>query len=317
MTDLKVAADKIRYLVETEKNEFVRRVVGEIKEDTLDSHFLIRAVEVMFSYEWDGVMEKFNAAGLKSLCGEAQRRARELETGNRERVAHRKKPEKLENIFYWGILADFGFTEPRNFASVLQQYSTGSGAHSPLRKSERWAEKKSNQLEPFLEDLAQGKGGTQGQQLYHALQRTREAQCNLGFLNRKAFYRTLMNCYALSENYEGSYKTFLLRELSDILEREATWQDVHASKPEDWEKTKPWKKLFGMGENIFFYLLRDIDFGAELGTSTHGFVKLDSQKLFWKSIFAVMPSEAEASFARQRQDFSTTLRSFFAALRSK
>lgn len=282
---LQIAAKKIEYLVAAEKNAFVKRVVGEIKENTLDSHFLIRSVEVLFSYDWHDLLEEFNKTGIQSLKDKTGL----IPEIKRENIERAKQHEKQLNfhIFYWGILADYGFTEPKHFASVLQAYQDNKGEHSPVGKSEAWAEKGVGELELFLADLAQDKGGDSGKRLHEAIQRSDDLHCNLGFLTRKALYRTLMNCKLLTECYCGSYKTFLQKELSSVLGREATWLDLHASKPEDWEKItpKPWKKtkpgqkLCGVGENVFFYILRDIDYENGLGISKHGYVKLDSQNL--------------------------------------
>lgn len=284
---LESIAKKIQYLVEVEKHDFVKRVVGEIKAETLDSHFLIRSTEQLFSYDWHewldeikttgskSLMDEFNKSGCKSLKGRTDLMDR-VRQENTERT--KRKEKKLNfHIFHWCILADAGFTEPRHFAEVLQQYAPSNGNNSPVGQPESWALLETRHLEAFLEDLKQGKAGTEGKNLEQAFQRTRAEKSTLGLLNRKLFYRTLMNCHVLVEKHDGSYAKFLTDELSHILGKAATWADVWKSRPEDWEKTKPWDKLSGIGDNIFFYILRDIDFGKDRGSSRHGYIKFDSR----------------------------------------
>lgn len=44
--------------------------------------------------------------------------------------------------------------------------------------------------------------------------------------------------------------------------------------PEVWDRIEPWRELFGVADNIFFYILRDVDFGG-----SHNFMKLDIRNI--------------------------------------
>jgi hypothetical protein len=117
---------------------------------------------------------------------------------------------------------------------------------------------------PFYLELKNGKRGLEGSRFYDAVS---------VFLNNRIgspgrfFWRMiwelLVSCHYLSRNYDGSFARYLLTEYASFYGRsEVSNDDFLSISTELWEaflqKRKPWKNLYGIGENTFDFIVGDI-----------------------------------------------------------
>lgn len=93
---------------------------------------------------------------------------------------------------------------------------------------------------------------------------------------KSPYYGILKNSYLLKECYDGSFDVFLRRAADPLALDGLQWRDLGAVQDDTWRALAPWKQLFGVGENIFLYILRDIDFA---GSRAKDAFKLDSRNM--------------------------------------
>ncbi len=115
---------------------------------------------------------------------------------------------------------------------------------------------------PFYQGLQNGDCGESGIRYYQAVTDCLNRHRLRGFCWQN-LWRMLVTCRHLSNNYNGSFSYFLKRKYASFLGREEiTDEEFLAISPEDWESfkanTEPWDELYGIGEDIFNYITRDI-----------------------------------------------------------
>ncbi|GJQ27020.1 MAG: hypothetical protein HBSAPP02_20520 [Phycisphaerae bacterium] len=256
------AVHVIRQVVETNREE-ITRTLTMIKRRTLDSHFLIRSVESGYSYKWGENRQRTEEALIQDgLAGLAYLVEQEFPSlaGYRKNFAG--------DFSFWAILAKHGFVSIASIGSILDDTSI---LHSPLKMQSyrKW------QMPAFLDELANGKGGHLGRAFSEAMQDVEKYGCHLPRYRGKFYYGILRNANLLKNKYDGSFERYLRAKLSAGCPDQVAWEDIGRARPEDWERIRPnpWKDLFGVGPDIFFYILRDIDFGIK----QRDFVKLDNR----------------------------------------
>ena len=79
-----------------------------------------------------------------------------------------------------------------------------------------------------------------------------------GAIYRNRFYYSILrNTNMLYNEYDSSFEYFLKKSICSD-NPGISWKKLSEITIEEWNQIKPWKKLFGIAEDIFFYILRDI-----------------------------------------------------------
>jgi hypothetical protein len=246
----------IRNLVEKHK-DFIERMRRSVTPVALDSHFLIRSTESGFSYRWGETSKLVDQGGLVALEEATRQKFPDLSRYDRSFA---------EDVSFWAILAWHGFTSPSSYGAILEQYR---GANSPyVATSSTW------RMEAFLADLKQGASGDIGRRFADALSWVATLNCWLPRWKKRPYYGLLRNAHLLKTEFAGSFACLLRTALNPSAPDAVSWDAIGATAHETWHSIAPWKRLFGVGENIFFFVLRDIDFGQ---VRVEGAFKLDSR----------------------------------------
>lgn len=113
--------------------------------------------------------------------------------------------------------------------------------------------------DPFYIDLKNGKYGEEGQKFYKSV---KEFKGNSG----QSFYRLLwwmlVCCNFLKTYYKGSFSYFLKKKYAEFKDMDII-SDNNFKKIsiEDWEEFKkkknPWNELYGVGPNVFDFIIGD------------------------------------------------------------
>lgn len=116
---------------------------------------------------------------------------------------------------------------------------------------------------PFYQDMKSGTYGDEGKKFYNAIKEFKDEKNKAGAWFWKKLWQMLVCCNYLKNNYNSSFSFFLKKEFADfkhtpqIQDREFLSID-----PDDWQKfketKKPWNKLYGIGENVFDFIIGDI-----------------------------------------------------------
>jgi len=113
---------------------------------------------------------------------------------------------------------------------------------------------------PFYQDLNSGKYGINGQKFYIC---ARDFKGGFGSGYWMQLWRMLICCHDLKEKYHSSFSFYLKSKYKDFKGlNEVTDDDFINMSIKDWEgflSTHPWNELYGVGENVFHYILRDIE----------------------------------------------------------
>jgi hypothetical protein len=251
------AAALIRQLV-LDNDRFVSRIRGSITRASLDAHFFIRSTESGFSYRWGEVASLVDEGGFKGLGA-----------ATRNRFAKLADYEwyYAEDISFWALMAWHGFVDPNTYGQVLDAYG---GDNSPMAlSSHKW------KLTVFLSDLRRGAGGKVGKTFEDAFQAVDTHKCWLPRWKKRPYYG-LKNSYLLMTRYGGSFEEFLKSAVRPVVSGDLEWRDLAEVEDETWRAIAPWKPLYGVGENIFLYILRDVGFGDSRAKDAF---KLDSRNM--------------------------------------
>lgn len=113
---------------------------------------------------------------------------------------------------------------------------------------------------PFFQGLRKGQYGLEGEKFFKCVE---EFKGNFGNGYWRNLWWMLICNHYLKKNYNSSFSFFLKTKygLFKGLEHVSDSDFINMSF-KDWEgfiKTHPWDELYGVGENIFNYLMRDIE----------------------------------------------------------
>jgi len=108
--------------------------------------------------------------------------------------------------------------------------------------------------------MKRGEYGIEGRKFYKSVE---DFEGNRGAWFWKELWQMLVCCNYLKNNYNSNFSNFLKRkycEYKNISEvSDSVFLDIS---PEDWENFKenkePWKELYGIGENVFDFIVGDI-----------------------------------------------------------
>jgi len=173
--------------------------------------------------------------------------------------------------FYY-LLKDEGIASIDDLAQILNNYD-GEIKYSRPEKGSR--------ERPFYQDLKAGAYGNNGKIFYKSVDRfLSEKRGNPGGFFWAKLWQMIVCCKHLKQNYHSSFKYYLKRRYSDYKDvRLISDTDFCNISSNEWEifkkNTCPWDELYGIGENVFDYLVRNI---KEFKFSEDSF-KLDSANI--------------------------------------
>jgi len=117
---------------------------------------------------------------------------------------------------------------------------------------------------PFYGALERGEREECGRALYDAIiEFQRLGAGSAGRCFWKLIWQLLVSCRYLRSRHSASFRHYILDTFSKYVGQESIADDRFLSTPaEDWrsflDKTKPWEKLLGIGENTFDFIFGDI-----------------------------------------------------------
>jgi len=194
-------------------------------------------------------------------------------------VATRTKPRwkewiymsysKLDEIFIPRGYEQGGFSAPaffellrekkiasiRDVGSILDNYQGG------IKYSR---ERKGSLESPFYQDLKRGVHGNNGIVFYRCVNKfLNDAVGNPGGWFWVKLWQMLICSHHLKQDYNSSFKFYLKKQYCKFKNiSKISDTDFCNITPNDWrqfmEKAYPWDELYGIGENVFDYLVRDI-----------------------------------------------------------
>jgi len=117
---------------------------------------------------------------------------------------------------------------------------------------------------PFYQGMKNEEYGIEGYKFYKCVENYLEKEENKkGNSFWKLLWYMLVCCNYLKNNYNASFSYFLKKKYCEYKKiPDITDSDFLNISPEDWEEfkklKKPWKELYGIGENMFDFIVGDI-----------------------------------------------------------
>jgi len=164
---------------------------------------------------------------------------------------------------FFKILGNKDIANIMKLGSILERYK-GEDKYN--------REEKGSLKSPFYRDLARGIYHDYGKAFYECVEKfSLHPDGNQGFMFWMKLWQMLVCCRHLKQNYQSSFRFYLKKKYSDYIKiSEILDKDFFNITLEDWKKflkkTTPWNELYGIGDNVFDYLVRDIkefDFNKE------------------------------------------------------
>jgi hypothetical protein len=156
---------------------------------------------------------------------------------------------------FYNLLQERGIGTIDDLGRILENYQ-GNLKYSRIDKGSLES--------PFYLDLKNGVHGEPGKTFF---------KCTEGFLNEKLgnpggffwvkLWQMLVCSRKLRQEYQSSFKFYLKKKYYDFISKPImSDEDFCIIGLTDWERFKkeatPWNELYGIGDNVFDYLVRDI-----------------------------------------------------------
>jgi len=156
---------------------------------------------------------------------------------------------------FYELLKEEGISSIDDLGLILGNY-TGEMKYSRTKKGS---------LEStFYQELRAGVYGDNGKIFFNCVDRfLREKRGNPGGFFWAKLWQMLVCCRHLKQNYQASFKYYLKKRYSDYKGVPTLSDNAFCDISNiDWEMFKndtyPWDELYGIGENVFDYLVRNI-----------------------------------------------------------
>lgn len=177
---------------------------------------------------------------------------------------------------FYPLMKDNGIANIGEIGSILDTYQ------GPSKYRREFA---GSYTSPFYEGLKAGEFGNVGEIFL---------TCVLEFKGRKGMlfwnklWQLLVCCHDLKIHYDASFKKFILRKYSSFRHMpNLSEEDLLNTPPELWDnfkkRVRPWDDLYGVGENIFDYILGDCK-DAEFARDSY---KLDSANMHFLKVTGI------------------------------
>ena len=157
---------------------------------------------------------------------------------------------------FFELLKDNRITSIRDLGSILENYK-GEKKYS--------REEKGSLESPFYRDLKIGIYHDYGKAFYKCVEVfLRGGFGKPGGMFWQKLWQMLICSHHLKQNYNSSFKFYLKKQYCKFKNiSKISDKDFCNITPNDWkqfiEKAYPWDELYGIGENVFDYLVRDIE----------------------------------------------------------
>jgi hypothetical protein len=141
---------------------------------------------------------------------------------------------------------------------------------------------------PFYRDMESGAYGGEGKKFYNAIKVFRDEKGRAGAWFWNKLWQMLVCCNYLKNNYDASFSSFLKKKYAEFKQLPQIQDpDFLSITPEEWQKfkrsKKPWNELYGIGENVFDFIMGDIKEAKFVA----GSYKLDSANLHFLKITGI------------------------------
>lgn len=192
-----------------------------------------------------------------------------------EYVAEKTKEEIFYNVKWGGIDDVFlhrgcevqGFSTEKFDDGIFKIEKIGAildncHCHTDTRYNREFA---GGLKKPFYQQLQKGCYGEEGKKFYKWTRDFMEdPKVKKGGMPWKVLWWLLVRCNYLKLNYDSSFASFLKKKYAQFKnKRDITDAEFLESSADDLEqfinKAEAWKELVGISENIFNYLVRDIE----------------------------------------------------------
>lgn len=176
-----------------------------------------------------------------------------------------EKWEDMDHVFLSRAYEQGGF-HLYKFVNLLERYqiysieSIGSilDTYTGERKYQREFSGSINS--PFFQDLKKEKYGVYGKIFFKC---ANEFKGSFGSAYWMQLWRMLICCHNLKENYQSSFSYYIKSKFAKFKNlKEISDSEFINMSNNDWEnflKIYPWDELYGVGENVFHYIMRDIE----------------------------------------------------------
>ncbi len=193
----------------------------------------------------------------------------------------------IDQNFIWRGYEQGGF-ETQKFTKILKQYGAFSisklgSVLDSYEGDKKYKRAFAGSLDaPFYIEMKAGKYGITGKIFAQSIE---EFSGMAGAWFWSKLWQMLVCCSHLTSNYNGSYAQFLKSKYAQH-KNLATISDTEllSISPDEWETFKrvvrPWNELYGIGENVFDFIVGDI---MEAGFVSNSY-KLDSANIYFWTI---------------------------------
>jgi hypothetical protein len=136
----------------------------------------------------------------------------------------------------------------------------------------------------FYKDLKAGIYGFEGEKFYKS---AKEFKGKFGSGYWMQLWRMLVCCHDLKNKYQSSFSFYLKTKYGEFKNRKISNEDFHNISIEEWEEfkkvKKPWNELYGIGINVFDFIVGDV---GELKFVRDSF-KLDSSNEYFIEVTGI------------------------------
>ncbi len=171
----------------------------------------------------------------------------------------------IDQVFIQRGLEQGGF-ESRKFTELLEKQDIFSIEKIGKILDNNKEDIKYNRLyagglnSPFYEKMKNGVYGIEGKKFYMCV---RDFEGRRGYKFWQILWYMLVCCNYLKKNYQDSFSYFLKKKYAEFKNKKMVSDDEFLKiSSEEWEKftslTKPWNELYGIGENVFDFIIGDI-----------------------------------------------------------
>jgi len=181
---------------------------------------------------------------------------------------------------FYDLLISEGINSINDLGNILELYK---GEKKYLRIE------KGSLESPFYLDLKAGLYGVYGKKFYNCADKfLNEKLGNPGAFFWVKLWQMLVCCRDLKQNYHSSFKYYLKKKYSDFINIPVVSDnDFYNVDNNNWERFKkeacPWDELYGIGDNVFDYLVRNIE---EFKFNRDAF-KLDSANIHFFNVTGI------------------------------
>ena len=202
--------------------------------------------------------------------------------------------EDLDDMFITRGYEQGGF-QVAIFFDILKSKGIGSIYHlgkilDGYQGERKYSREEKGALEgKFYQDLKEGIYGEEGRKFYESIwEFLKIRKGNPGRNIWQILWWMLVCCRDLKNNYRASFKYYLKQKFAEFREVDTISDEAFCNiTPQEWrefvKRKPPWNELYGISNNTFNYIIRDVD---EFEFNKEAF-KLDSANLYFLEVTGI------------------------------